>query len=70
MTTLAERLRARRESLHLTQEQVAAASGLCASTVQKLEAGRESPRLKTLQRIAATLGVSMDELVDTKEPTP
>lgn len=71
-----ERVRRRRESLGLTQEQLAHRSGLSRNRVQNLEKNRNNsrdaigrlgpanPRLDTLWAIAATLETTVSELLD------
>ncbi len=56
------RIRAIREAGGLTQEQIVG-PGLSWRTVQQLEAGRTDPRLSTVRRLAAALGVSVDRIV-------
>jgi transcriptional regulator with XRE-family HTH domain len=57
-------LRQMREASALTQQQVADASGLTQASISALELGKHSsPRLDTLQTLAAAYGVTLDELV-------
>lgn len=56
------RIRAIREAGGLTQEQIVG-PGLSWRTVQQLEAGKTDPRLSTVRRLAAALGVSVDRIV-------
>lgn len=46
-----------RKSTGLTQKQLAARTGIAQSDISKLEGGNGNPSLKTLQRIAAGLGM-------------
>ena len=46
----------------LTLKQVVAATGLCERTVKGLLSGRNKPHARTIQRLAAGLDVSTDEL--------
>src|SRR4051794_17696207 len=57
--TLAQRIRARRKALELTQEQLAKRSGVKQSTISLIESG-QTLWLKgtTLLRLAAALGVT------------
>ena len=50
------RVRAARLRLGLTQEQVAARTGLDPRTVRNVETGRHRPSRRTSQRLAGTLG--------------
>lgn len=57
---LGERIRTLREQRGLTREQLAAAAGLSAVYVKKLEAGeRRSPSLPALERLARALGATL-----------
>jgi transcriptional regulator with XRE-family HTH domain len=54
------RARVRRE---LTQEQVAERSGVHATEVSRIEAGKRDPKVSTLERLAAAVEVSPGELL-------
>lgn len=60
---IGERIKTVRRSLHLTQDQLAEKSGLSSNYIGQLERGERSPSLKTLTRIAQSLGVDVDYLV-------
>lgn len=45
-----------REAAHLSQEQLAEKSGVSRITISRIETGRISPSLKTLNRLAMALG--------------
>jgi transcriptional regulator with XRE-family HTH domain len=63
MTLDANRLKRLRAGRGLTQEELAARAGLSVSLVMALEQGkRGNPRLDTLLKLAAALGVTLDEL--------
>ena len=66
MASLAEKLKQRRESLNLTQQQVADELGVTVTTVKNWEAGRHIPKLYLPQTKALCdlLRLSLDELVD------
>jgi transcriptional regulator with XRE-family HTH domain len=65
--TLADRIRARRESMGWTQEQVAYKLSLAGrGSVHNWECGRVSPRYPTLVRLAALFGVSVAWLLTGK----
>lgn len=53
----AENLRAERERLGLSQEQLGYASGLHRTEISLLERGQRDPRLSTIVRLAHGLGV-------------
>ena len=45
-----------REENHLTQEQLAHATGIHQTNISKLESGTANPSLRTLKRLAAGMG--------------
>ena len=49
-----------------TQEQLAAASGVHRVTIARIENGKASPNVETLERLARALGVLVDDLIDKK----
>ncbi len=64
MTTLGELLREARLESRLTQEQLAATAGLTTASVSRIEGGKNtSPRLTTLQALAAALDVDVSSLL-------
>lgn len=53
-----------RQERKLTQEQLAIKAGIPYTTLAKIESGMvNNPRMKTLQKIALALKISIDELV-------
>ena len=52
-----------RKKLGLTQQTLAALTGLSRSTIVNFETGKREPRLGALERIADALGVSVSELI-------
>jgi DNA-binding XRE family transcriptional regulator len=52
---IAAHLRERRFELGLTQDQVATAAGTSHTAISRLESGKHTPNLATLQKIAAVL---------------
>jgi transcriptional regulator with XRE-family HTH domain len=54
----AERLRARRVTLGLTQLELAEEAGIAQPKISFLESGNRSPTLATMQKLAASLGVT------------
>ncbi|HXS47690.1 MAG TPA: helix-turn-helix transcriptional regulator, partial [Solirubrobacterales bacterium] len=55
---LGRNLRSARERRDLTQEQVAERSGVHATEVSRIEAGKRDPKVSTLERLAAAVEVS------------
>lgn len=64
MTDLGPRLREARELLELTQEEVAARSGVHATEVSRIEAGKRDPQVSTLLRLAKAVEVKPGQLLD------
>ncbi len=61
---IASRLKELRAAAKMSQQYLAAKSGLSISVITKMEAGKNrDPRAATLVAIAAALGVTLDELV-------
>jgi transcriptional regulator with XRE-family HTH domain len=69
MSTFAERLRQLREQKELTRYRLAQLSGVSKEGVNKLERGDADPRLSTLVKLAAALGVSPRDLLPESDPT-
>jgi len=68
-SSLGERLRAARVRRDLTQEALAAKSGLPQATISRLEAGDREPRWGTLEKYAAGLGLTVPALLgEAREP--
>ncbi len=63
---VAENLKTRREELGLTQQQVAEAAEITQAQYSRIEAGKSSPTLATLARIASALRISPDALLTPK----
>ncbi len=61
---LGSNLRAARKGLGLTQEEVAERSGVHATEVSRIEAGKRDPRVSTLQRLAKAVEVQPGQLLD------
>ena len=61
--TFARRLRAARERLGVTQEDLATASGIGRIYVARYESGSSAPSIYHLQRLAHALSVSMESLL-------
>ena len=64
------RIRHARRRLGLSQEELAAASGVSAATIVQAERGNRQPQGRTLRKLAAALGVEVADLVEEEgEPT-
>lgn len=63
-TDLAQRVKDLRNRKGLSQEMLAEDTGLSLRTIQRIENGETEPRGDTIKRLANTLNVSPDELVD------
>ena len=61
--TLGESLRRARERLGITQEEVSYRSGVHATEVSRIEAGKRDPRVSTLERLAQAVEVSPSDLL-------
>lgn len=64
MTHFGIRLREARERLGLTQEEVAQRSGVHATEVSRMEAGKRDPKISTLRRLAKAVEVKPGQLLD------
>jgi transcriptional regulator with XRE-family HTH domain len=62
---LINRIKERRESLRVTQETLAALSGVGLRTVKQFESGKGNPTLLTLQKLGDTLGLEITITVKT-----
>jgi len=65
--TLGKRIRMRRETLELTQQELAEALGLTPQHISAIEQEKRAPSLPTLAKLATELGVTVDYLVVGKE---
>jgi DNA-binding XRE family transcriptional regulator len=57
-------IRAWREYLELTQEEVARRMGITQSAYAKIEGGKTQPRMTTCKRLAAALHVEWEQLME------
>ena len=48
-----------RQALHMTQQQLAAASGIRQSEISRIESGHGNPTLKTIGALASALGAEL-----------
>jgi XRE family transcriptional regulator, fatty acid utilization regulator len=60
---LGRNLRHARAGAKLTQEEVAERSGVHATEVSRIEAGKRDPRVSTVERLAKALGTSPSDLL-------
>jgi transcriptional regulator with XRE-family HTH domain len=61
---LGKNLRTARERLGLTQEEVAARSGVQAGEISRIERGKRDPQVSTLEKIAAAVEMPPGRLLD------
>lgn len=66
---IGQRIRERRESLKLTQKQLAEALGLTPQHISAIEQEKRLPSISSLAKFAEELGVNIDYLVTGKEGT-
>jgi transcriptional regulator with XRE-family HTH domain len=67
MADLGANLREAREHLGLTQEQVAERSGVHATEVSRIEAGKRDPQVSTVLRLAKAVEVRPGQLLEPDE---
>jgi transcriptional regulator with XRE-family HTH domain len=66
---LGPRVRALRETLSLTQEQLAERAGISHSHLSMIERGDRTPHVETLMSLAKALGIAVSQLLlDANEP--
>lgn len=70
LAKLGPRLRAARRDRGLTLEQLAAAAGMSASTLSRLESGKRSPGLELLLPLVRELRIGLDTLLPNAVPDP
>ena len=58
------KLRRVRERLFVTQAELAARTGIAESTLSRIENGLNRPRISTIRKLAAGLGVPPEDLID------
>ena len=64
MGNLAANLKAARVDLGLTQEQVAERSGVHATEVSRIEAGKRDPQVSTVEKLARAVERTPGQLLD------
>jgi transcriptional regulator with XRE-family HTH domain len=66
---LGQRIRVLRETLSLTQEQLAEKAGISVSYLSMIERAQRTPHVETLVSLAAALGITVSQLfLDMNEP--
>jgi transcriptional regulator with XRE-family HTH domain len=70
MGNLGRNLRAARQRLGLTQEQVAERSGVQAGEVSRVELGKRDPRVSTLEKLAVAVEVEPGQLLAREQSHP
>ena len=67
-SSLATRLKQAREKAGISQQELAARSKLSIGVVSQIEQGRrKDPRVSTMQALALSLGVKIDDLLPSSE---
>ncbi len=64
MTCFSQKVKERRDTLNLSQKQLAERSGVCLRTIASYEAGERFPHPAQLYKLAKALGVSVSYLKD------
>lgn len=64
MGQLGKNLRAARQGLGLTQEEVAERSGVQAGEISRIERGLRDPKVSTLEKLASALNLRPGQLLD------
>lgn len=67
---LIQQLKARRESLQVTQESLAMSSGVSLRALKLFESGKGNPTLETLSKWGAALGLEVQFQVISLQPEP
>ncbi|MBK7809051.1 MAG: helix-turn-helix transcriptional regulator [Saprospiraceae bacterium] len=68
-TELIKTIKDRREALQVTQEGLAAISGVGLRTLKQFESGKGNPTLLTLQKISEVLGMELCLKIKNISPT-
>lgn len=64
MVDIGKRIKQIMQQKHLTQKEVAKMASISRTYLSGIESGLYNPRIKTLARLAAALGVELVELFD------
>ena len=67
---VARRVRSQRQTLKLTQQELAQEAGVTHQHVSRIEGGHAVPSLELLVKLSRRLGVSTDYLLTGKQTTP
>lgn len=65
--SVGQRIRKRRQTLEITQQQLAKALDLTPQHISAIEQGKRAPSLTSLAKLAEELGVTIDYLLTGKE---
>lgn len=60
------KFKAAREAANMTQEELADAVGTSKSYIWQIETGRREPRVTFAMKLAAALGVAVEDMFDTE----
>ncbi len=64
MSTIAKNIKKYRAKLGISQDKLSKLAGITLHTITKIESGATpNPRIETVKKIAASLGVSIDDLM-------
>jgi transcriptional regulator with XRE-family HTH domain len=61
---IGKKIKARRDELHMTQEDLCQAAGISQPYLSRVERNKFTPSIKALDRIAQALRLSVDELIE------
>jgi len=67
VVNLSHKLQKIREDRGMSRTELSKKSGVSLSFINYIEAGDKSPTLRTLEKLAAALGVTVGELLDTQK---
>ena len=67
ISTLAKKVKAYRESLGETQFELSGEIGISIEELSLIERGEANPRLSTMQKIAAHMGITVSALLEVEE---
>jgi len=64
ISIIAKNIKKYREKKNISQDKLSKLAGITLHTITKIESGATpDPRIKTVKKIAAALGVSVDDLI-------
>ena len=67
--TIAGRIKARRDALGITQQELALRSGIAQGVISRVESGQFTPGSEMLKQFARGLAISSDWLLGLREPS-